>query len=378
MLNRRRTSEKKAPTKYRPIQDNIQGTILQKWTSLSINIMFSCNMLLGQVELEESGNLCMKEISKALVLLKQSVHCIMRELQFLTQLRHNFVINIFAAFQDNQNLYLVLDYLGGGDLPYHLGRQRKFAEQQTIIAKLLLLKQNFSLLVLQWDWSICMRIIQYIEISNHKIQFWIIQFMFRLLILVQLLKKLAKISKTRGTPGFMSPEVIFRQDHGAVIDFFDFGVICYEFMTGRRPYYGNRREIREQIFAKQVFIQRSNEGWSKEKPQNRLIIPRQHRWFMNFSFELLIQKQLKAPFIPNSQDNFDKSQIIYEDEEYNQIIRLHQHMILESQEQFEGFQYQERSQQFLINIVIKLIGFIYLCNFFYFFKSYNYHIFYFN
>ena len=71
----------------------------------------------------------MKEISKALVLYKQSVSSIMAELRFLTELHHPFLINVFAAFQDNQNLYLVLDYLGGGDLRFHLGKMKKFSEE---------------------------------------------------------------------------------------------------------------------------------------------------------------------------------------------------------------------------------------------------------
>jgi len=36
-----------------------------------------------------------------------------------------------CAFQDKDNLYLVLDYLSGGDLRYHIGKQKKFTEEQT-------------------------------------------------------------------------------------------------------------------------------------------------------------------------------------------------------------------------------------------------------
>ena len=35
------------------------------------------------------------------------------------------------AFQDFENLYLVIDYLSGGDLRYHLCRKRTFTEEQT-------------------------------------------------------------------------------------------------------------------------------------------------------------------------------------------------------------------------------------------------------
>ena len=35
------------------------------------------------------------------------------------------------AFQDHANLYLVSDLLSGGDLRYHIGKKRRFNEQQT-------------------------------------------------------------------------------------------------------------------------------------------------------------------------------------------------------------------------------------------------------
>ena len=35
------------------------------------------------------------------------------------------------AFQDNDNLYLVMDLLTGGDLRYHICKYKKFTEEQT-------------------------------------------------------------------------------------------------------------------------------------------------------------------------------------------------------------------------------------------------------
>ena len=35
------------------------------------------------------------------------------------------------AFQDFENLYLVMDLLNGGDLRYHVSKKRKFSEEET-------------------------------------------------------------------------------------------------------------------------------------------------------------------------------------------------------------------------------------------------------
>lgn len=36
-----------------------------------------------------------------------------------------------------------------------------------------------------------------------------------------------------GTLGYMSPEVMFKQNHGVAVDYFGLGVIVYEAITGR-------------------------------------------------------------------------------------------------------------------------------------------------
>ena len=74
----------------------------------------------------------MKEMSKARILTKRSVKSVMSERRILTELKyHPFLVNMYYAFQDRENLYLVMDLLTGGDLRYHICRYRKFDESTT-------------------------------------------------------------------------------------------------------------------------------------------------------------------------------------------------------------------------------------------------------
>ena len=58
--------------------------------------------------------------------------------------------------------------------------------------------------------------------------------------------KLENGTDTSGTPGYMAPEVMCRQNHTFAVDYYALGVLAYEFMLGRRPYYGrSRKEIRD-------------------------------------------------------------------------------------------------------------------------------------
>jgi len=72
---------------------------------------------------------------------------------------------------------------------------------------------------------------------------------------------------TSGTPGYMAPEVMCRQNHSYAADYYALGVIVYENIMGKRPYTGrSRKEIRDQILSRQVTIKRDNKppDWTME------------------------------------------------------------------------------------------------------------------
>ena len=70
-------------------------------------------------------------MQKIRIVSKRSVNSVMNERKLLAVINHPFIVNMHYAFQDRENLYLVLDYMKGGDLRYHLSRLRSFTESQT-------------------------------------------------------------------------------------------------------------------------------------------------------------------------------------------------------------------------------------------------------
>lgn len=129
---------------------------------------------------------------------------------------------------------------------------------------------------------------------------------------------------TSGTPGYMSPEAMCRLPHGPVSDYFALGIIVFEMMFRKRPYTGaNKNMIRDSILAKQVQIKANEipDGWSipaadfcnkliRRKPQSRLgfmsgiIELKTHPWFDGLDWTSLLQKKLRAPWVPPKGDNF--------------------------------------------------------------------------
>ena len=260
----------------------------------------------------------LKEMSKLKIIDKKSEKSINSEREFLSKLHHPFIVNMHYAFQDKENLYLVMDMLSGGDLRYHISRYRKFSEEQTrffISNMIYALKYIHENNVIHRDIKPENLVLDengYVRITDFGI---------------------AKenmpdnSSETSGTPGYMAPEVMKAKNHSFPVDFFAIGVIGYEFMLGKRPYYGkNRQEIKEQMLTKEAIIKEENipKGWSTDSVDfiNQLLKRKigerlgskegarelmKHPWLKYYPWEELIKKNLSSPFVPDKRDNFDKN-----------------------------------------------------------------------
>ncbi|EAR83938.2 Serine/Threonine kinase domain protein (macronuclear) [Tetrahymena thermophila SB210] len=302
----------------------------------------------------------MKEMSKSKIITKRSVNSVMSERHLLSQLKNPFLVNMNYAFQDRDNLYLVMDLVSGGDLRFHIGRHRRFRENQTrffVACIMVALEYLHTRNVIHRDIkpeNLVLDTDGYVKVTDLGVaRVW----------------KPENSQDTSGTPGYMAPEVMCRQNHGIAVDYFAVGVIAYEFMMGRRPYLGrNRKEIRDQILAKQVQIKKHEipDGWSIEaadfinrmiqrKPMNRLGVNgpeevKQHPWLKNFPWEKLLNRQIDAPFVPQAiEENYEYRQQISADGEDTNEELIQQNAILlrknSVQNLFAGYNYDINENQ---------------------------------
>jgi protein kinase A len=198
----------------------------------------------------------MKEMSKSRILTKKSVHSVKNERDLLSSLRHPFLVNMQYAFQDRDNLFLVMDLMTGGDLRYHICRHVKFKEEQT--------KFIIACLILGLEY-LHQHGILHRDVKPENLVFDERGYLHLTDLGIARVWRPENNTDTSGTPGYMAPEVMCRQNHGVSVDYFAAGVIAYELMIGRRPYYGaNRKEIRDAILSKQVQLRKIDVpiGWS--------------------------------------------------------------------------------------------------------------------
>ena len=228
-----------------------------------------------QSKKDKNEEFAMKEMAKARIITKKSVNSVMNELRLLSMIQSQFIVNVHYAFQDNMNLYLVMDLLLGGDLRYHIARKRKFTMNIT---------RFFIACLIHALEAVHQQLIIHRDIKPENLVFDNEGYLRLTDFGVARILTPENFTETSGTPGYMAPEVMCRQNHGLAADYFAVGVIAYECMMGERPYKGRtRKDIRDQILTRQVTIKKYNipEGWNEKaadfinkclqrKPVNRI------------------------------------------------------------------------------------------------------------
>ena len=253
----------------------------------------------------------MKQMSKCKLIEQNCYEDIIYEQKLTSRINHPFIASLDFSFQDKDYLYMIYDLMSGGDLRYWYIEQKVFNEKEC--------KFLVSCIILALEYLHHNKVIHR-DLKPENILFdkngyiHIADFGIAKLLDNEPEEHIIHVS---GSPGYMSPEAIFKEKHSYVSDFFSLGVICYEMMMKKRPYIGkNRQEIKEKMSKEQVQIKSSQipKGWSPEianfinklliiNPENRLGYNgiselKFHPWLRYNDWKLIYLKKEKAPFIP--------------------------------------------------------------------------------
>ena len=307
----------------------------------------------------------MKEISKVRAYKKKSIRSILSERHILKYLHHNFITNLYFSFQDNENLYLILDYFPGGDLRFYLNKNVQFKENEikffisNIIIGLKYLHQNNILHRDIKPENLIFDEKGYLNLADFGIS--------------KKIKKNKPIKDKSGTPGYLSPEILSKKTQTFICDYFTVGIVLYELIFLKRPFNGrNNQEIADNILHKNIklkknklpslFINSSSandlidfiNGLLKRKAEERLgakgikqLI--EHPWLNGTDWDTIETKLCKEediPFVPNPGDNFDylkiNDKIKKNDEKYNSYLKLINNSTIFNSFYFNSFSPNER------------------------------------
>lgn len=251
-----------------------------------------------------------KQFKKAsLVVHKKLVEQTKTERQILESVnRHPFVVKLFYAFQDDEKLYLILEYGQGGELFTHLNTEKMFSEDVTsfYMAEMLLAISH-----LHNDLGVVYR--------DLKPENCLLDSEGHLLLTDFGLSKVAidpsdSCNSMLGTVEYMAPEVVLGKKYGQAVDWWSFGALGYDLMTGNPPFRGqNHAKIQDNIVKQKLVLPYFLSPDSKDlltrllrkDPNKRLGSQpkdlqtlKKHRFFRKIDWKKLAAREVEPPIQP--------------------------------------------------------------------------------
>eukprot|EP00301_Raphidiophrys_heterophryoidea_P003231 c11469_g1_i1.p1 GENE.c11469_g1_i1~~c11469_g1_i1.p1 ORF type:complete len:510 (-),score=104.03 c11469_g1_i1:228-1697(-) len=267
----------------------------------------------------------MKVLRKEAIIAGNQVQHTRAERSILQEVDCPFIVKLHYAFQTQGKLYLILDYVRGGELFFQLKREGLFSEERVRLytAEIILALQHLH------DKNIVYRDLKpenlLLDVEGH-------------IMLTDFgLSKEAVVRKNGartfcGTPEYLAPEILKGVGHGKAVDWWSLGTLMYEMLTGLPPFYSqNRKVMFERILKAELTFP------SHIKPEARHILSalltrdpdkrlgsgpgdandiRTHPFFAPLDWNMVIRREYKPAYTPEVKDVFDTSNF---DPEYTEM-----------------------------------------------------------
>ncbi|KAF8822925.1 AGC kinase [Cardiosporidium cionae] len=254
-----------------------------------------------------------KVMEKSVILRYKQVDHINNELKILLSISHPFAIQCFGSFQDEKNLYLILEAVQGGEFFFYLREQGQLENVQA---------KFYAAQVCEiFDYLHSLHII-YRDLKPEN-----------LLVGKDGYLKLAdfgfaKVVTLRtytlcGTPEYIAPEMLLNKGHSKPLDWWTLGILIYEMLVGRPPFFddepiGIYKKIIDGKITFPAHIDKDAKRLIRKlleadlgKRWGNLINGvndiKKCKWMSEINFEDLQKKRITAMYIPSLQCDNDFS-----------------------------------------------------------------------
>ena len=294
---------------------------------------------------------------------KQQIHT-KTERDLMVKINCPFIVNIKSAFQDETKLYIVSEFLQGGDLFFHLHEKRytvfpeikaRFYIMELVIALDFLHQNNMIYRDLKPE-NILLDSQGHVKLTDFG---------------------LSKIFENEddkaytvcGTPQYLAPEILLRKGYDKAVDWWSLGCVLYEMLYGRLPFKLKKgQKISLNIYKEEIAFDKKISEEAKDLIVNLLIFDpksrlgsgvdggekiKNHNFFKGVNWKDVWDRKLEPPFVPNLKSDqdlkyFDSS---FTDESVGSLLGKNSLKERGFSNEYSGFSYLAPSVSKELNII---------------------------
>ena len=260
----------------------------------------------------------MKVLKKSLIKVKNQEDHTRTEREILEKIDHPFIVSLHYAFQDEKNLYLITEFMQGGELFYHLRKEGIFKENKAkfylceiVLALEHLHKNNCIYRDLKPE-NILIDCDGHIKLTD-----------FGLSKLILSKKGEDRAFTICGTPEYLAPEVIMEKGYDKTVDWWSLGALLYEMLAGFSPFKlknsGDKLDLN--LYTRKVVLYPFFSDEAKSLIEGLLTVTPKHRlghgpngsenikshpFFKNVDWTAVYNKQVIPPSKPKIKEENDQ------------------------------------------------------------------------
>ncbi|XP_015931041.1 atypical protein kinase C [Parasteatoda tepidariorum] len=314
------------------------------------------------VELKTTKQIyAMKIIKKELVAMDDDIDWVQTEKHvFETASNYPFLVGLHSCFQSPSRLFFIIEFVRGGDLMFHMQRQRRLPEEharfysaEISLALNFLHERGIIYRDLKLD-NVLLDHEGHIKLTDYGM-------------CKEGIRPGDTTSTFCGTPNYIAPEILRGEDYSYGVDYWALGVLLYEMLAGRSPFdivgaaenpdQNTEDFLFQVILEKTIRIPRSIsvkaqsvlKGFLNKNPVERLGCHPQsgfsditsHAFFKSVDWQLLEAKQVPPPYKPKLETDrdlehfdpqFTSEPVLLTPDDSSEIEKI-------DQSEFEGFEY---------------------------------------
>eukprot|EP00127_Corallochytrium_limacisporum_P005692 Clim_evm71s210 gene=Clim_evmTU71s210 len=266
---------------------------------------------------ERDATVAIKVLNKEVLCLEEDVEVAINERTALIETRGSpFIVHCHAMMQTRERLFFVLEFIGGGDLMFHMLQDGVFTEDRA--------RFYAAEIVLAFEWLHGKGIIyRDLKLDNVMLSETGHIKLADMGMCKDGLIGLKTTTTFCGTPDYIAPEILRDMPYSRSVDWWALGVLLYEMVCGQPPFDGdNEDELFDSILHEDIAFPDDLDracllavrGFLTRPVSRRLGCGRlgmrdvqRHPFFKSIDWEAMQELRVEPPFVPTRKDSTDTS-----------------------------------------------------------------------